>query len=108
MTFNPGKLNKRVVIQQPSTLKDDYGQSIMDAWEDFKTVWAEVSPIVGREYFAAETVNSEITHKVRLRYRTGITPDMRIKYGDRILSIQSVINYKEMDVELQLMCKELI
>jgi SPP1 family predicted phage head-tail adaptor len=108
MTFDSGKLNKRVTIQKPSTLKDGYGQPIIDAWEDVKTVWANVSPIVGREYFAAETVNSEVSHKVRMRYRPNVKAEMRIKYGNRILSILTVIDYKEMHVELQLMCKELI
>lgn len=105
--MNPGELNKRITIQKPDNAQDSFGQ-LVENWKDVATVWASISPLVGREFFAAETVNSEVTHKVKIRYRQGITPDMRVKFRDRYFSIQSVINFKEQSIELQLMCKELI
>lgn len=107
-TINPGILNKRIIIQSPPTAKDSYGAPTGD-WTDYKTVWASINPIVGKEYFSAETVNNEITHKIRIRYIPGVKPSMRVKYNDRYFEIVGPpINYKEANIELQLMCKELV
>jgi SPP1 family predicted phage head-tail adaptor len=105
--MNPGELRHRIVIQKLENTQDSFGQPV-EKWNDVATVWSSVKPLVGREFFAAETVNSEVTHKVRMRYKAGITPDMRVKFGIRIFQITAVINYQERNIELQLMCKELV
>jgi SPP1 family predicted phage head-tail adaptor len=105
--MNPGELRHRITLQKLENVQDSFGQPV-EQWNDVATIWASVKPLVGREFFAAETVNSEVTHKVRIRFRAGITPDMRIKFGTRIFQITAVINYQERNVELQLMCKEFI
>jgi SPP1 family predicted phage head-tail adaptor len=105
--MNPGELRHRITIQKLVNTQDTFGQPV-EQWSDVVTVWASVNPIVGKEFFAAETVNSEVSHKIRIRYKQNITPDMRIKFKDRYFSIQSVIDYQERNIELQLMCKELV
>lgn len=106
--MNIGDLRHRITFQKLSSGVNDYGEPV-SSWDDVKTVWSSVNPIVGIEYFAAETVQSEITHKIRIRYTTGITTDMRIKFNeDRYFSIISIINYQERNVEFQLMCKEVV
>lgn len=105
--FNPGNLRHRITIQQISSTQDDYGQPI-DEWTDIATVWASIEPITGREFFAADTINSEISHRIRMRYKPGILPSMRVKFKTRYFDIQSVINYNELNTDLQLMCKELV
>lgn len=76
-------------------------------WSTVATVWASVEPISGREFFEAEHVQSEITHRVRLRYRAGITAQMRVLFDSRYLMIETVINYAERGTDLQLMCREM-
>ena len=105
--MNPGELKHRITFQKLNNTQNDYGEPI-ESWQDIATVWASINPVVGREYFAAETVNSEVSHKIKIRYRFGITPDMRVNFKGRIFSIKSVINYNERNTELQLMCKELV
>jgi SPP1 family predicted phage head-tail adaptor len=105
--MNPGELRHRITIQKLVNTQDTFGQPV-EQWSNVVTVWASVNPIVGKEFFAAETVNSEVSHKIRIRYKQDITPDMRIKFKDRYFSIQSVIDYQERNMELQLMCKELV
>lgn len=102
-----GELNKRVILQRLTMTKNTYGE-IMEQWDNVATVWASIKPISGREYFAAEAVNSDVTHKVIMRYRADITADMRVKYGDRYFTINSVINANESGISTQLMCRELI
>ena len=98
--MNPGELRHKIKFQI-----QDLEQEV---WNDVFSCWANVNPISGREYYQAETVNSDLTHRIRLRYRKGITPDMRILYKDRIFYIVSVINEYEKNYALQLMCRELI
>lgn len=100
--MDPGKLNKRITFQLQDLDSED------EEWEDIATTWASINPISGKEYYSAETINSDLTHKIRLRYRRGITPDMRILYNGRIFYIVSVINEYEKNTILQLMCRELI
>lgn len=105
--INPGELRHRIIFQKLNNSQNKYGE-IFKIWEDVASVRAGIYPISGKEYFAAETVNSEITHKVKIRYIEGLTPDMRVKFNNRIFSIQSIINFQEKNIELQLLCKELI
>lgn len=100
--MDPGKLNKRITFQLQDLDSED------EDWKDIATTWANINPISGKEYYSAETINSDLTHKIRLRYRKGITPDMRVIYNDRIFYIISVINEYEKNTMLQLMCRELI
>lgn len=105
--INPGELRHRITIQKLNNSQNEYGE-VSELWEDILNVRAGIYPISGKEFFAAETVNSEITHKVKIRYIEGIMPNMRIKFNNRIFSIESVINFQERNIELQLLCKELI
>ena len=100
--INPGELRHRITFQLQDLDSED------EDWKDIATTWANINPISGKDYYSAETINSDLTHKIRLRYRKGITPDMRIIYNDRIFYIISVINEYEKSTMLQLMCRELI
>ncbi|WP_066316958.1 phage head closure protein [Bacillus sp. FJAT-29814] len=105
--INPGEFRHVISFQKKSGVQNSYGEKSND-WVDVIKSRAGIYPVSGKEFFAAETINSEVTHKVNLRYLSGITPDMRIKFGERFFSIISVINFQEKNIELQLLCKELI
>jgi SPP1 family predicted phage head-tail adaptor len=106
--MNPGKRNKRITFLQNPEGQGSYGNEEGD-WPEFATVWASIDPIRGREFFAAQQVNSEITHKINIRYRTGIKSDMKIKYGIRNFDIISPpIDLEERHRELEFMCREVV
>lgn len=105
--INPGEFRHIITFQKLSNIQDDYGAPI-EQWNDVLTIRAGIYPLSGREFYAAETVNSEVTHKINMRYMLGLNPDMRIKFGDRYFNIISIINFQERNVMLQLLCKELI
>lgn len=100
-----GRLRHQITIQGTTETQNSYGEPVT-AWTDFASVRAEITPISGREYFAAQEVRSDVTHRVRLRYLSGVTSQMRIMFGSRIMDIESVINVNERNHELQLMCVE--
>ena len=108
--INPGELRHKIIFQKLNTDGDNqngYGEPI-EIWDDILITRAGIYPLSGKEFYSAETVNSEVTHKVNIRYAKGLSPDMRIKFGDRLFFIISIINFQEKNVELQILCKELI
>lgn len=100
-----GKCNKAITLQYQQEVTSDYG-GVNLKWNDFKTVRASVEPLQGGEYFSAAQTHSETQLRIRIHYLADLSPTMRVKYGDRILAITSIIDSKENHRELQLMCKE--
>lgn len=104
--INPGELRHRITIQKLNNSQNEYGE-ISEFWEDILNIRAGIYPISGKDFFAAETTNNEITHKINIRYVPGITSAMRIKFGERYFEIISPpINFQEKNILLQIMCKE--
>jgi SPP1 family predicted phage head-tail adaptor len=109
--INPGDFRHVITFQKKSGVQNSYGEvSKNDSdWTDFITVRAGIYPVSSKEYFVAGSAFGEITHKVNLRYTSGITSGMRIKCDKRIFEIKTPpINFQERNILLQLLCKELI
>lgn len=105
--MNAGKLRHRVTVQRLVKQDDGYG-GIIETWQDVATLWAVVEPLRGWERFAAQQVQSALSHKVTLRYRPGITPQMRLLYGTRVLTVESVVDVGERHERLELLCSEVL
>lgn len=99
-----GRLNRRVTIQQKSVTRDAIGAEVI-AWVDVATVWAEVSPYSGREFVALRQAQDEITTRITIRYRSGITPAMRIVHGQAKYDIVHVIDKSDAHVALELVAR---
>ena len=100
-----GDLRQRVTIESAVVSSDGYGGR-PKSWVPVATVWAKVEPLRGREYFEAHQIKTEVTHRVIIRYRPDVTPQMRIKVGSRYLMIESVIDIEERHRFLELICRE--
>lgn len=103
VVIRAGELDRRVVLQQRSSSKDTYGQQVM-TWTDVATLWANIRPLSGREMLTAGAINSELSHVVTIRYRSGVTPAMRLTYGGQVFNILSVIDPEMAHVSLELQC----
>jgi len=100
-----GEMRQRITFQEKVEVDDGHhGHNV--TWKDVATVWASVEPISGREYFYAHQISTEVTHRVRVRYREGLTTEMRIKLGERILGIDSILDLGEQRKILEIFCKE--
>lgn len=104
-----GKLRERVTIQREVVTRDTFGAEV-NPWTDVATVWASVRPGASGERFisAADQVQATITHTVRVRYREGLSPKMRLKWEGRFLGIQSVVEPDGRKRELVLLCLEIV
>lgn len=101
-----GKLRYRVLLQKlpdPPT-GDGHGdpQEREQDWQDVATLWGNLEPLTGREFFSSDVRIGEVTHVVRIRHRAGIVPKMRLKMRGRVFQIEAVVNVNERDRELEL------
>lgn len=95
-----GRLRHYMTIQQPTEAEDANGE-IIQTWSTFANVWAEILPLVGKEYWASKQVIAEATGKIRLRYIANITAKMRALFGNRILNfVGPPINIEERNIEI--------
>lgn len=92
--MNAKRYRHKVTIQRSSESIDGYGGAV-PTWSTYKVIWAEVKPLQGREYYQSQQINSEVTHSIKSRWLSGITPKMRAVWGSRTFDIQSVINLDE-------------
>ena len=100
-----GALRHRVELQTATEGRSSSG-AVTRTWATTATVYAEIRDLAGREYFDAATVQSEVTTKIRIRYRSGLTPGMRVVWGSHIYDIESVVDPEGRQRELLLMGKE--
>lgn len=102
-----GRTNKRIkfcrYVEKENTLSQTE-----QTLKEVKTVWASVEPTRGREYQEAQRIRPELTYKITTRYHKGITPDMLIKFKDRYFQIVSIINVRERNEMLEIICTEKI
>ena len=100
-----GDLRHRITFEGPVKTKDEYLSEII-VWQDVVTVWASVEPLTGREYFYAHQIKNEVSHRVRVRYRTDIDVSMRINHLGRYFKIESMIDKEEKHEFLEILCIE--
>jgi SPP1 family predicted phage head-tail adaptor len=101
-----GELQQRVSLHSKTITK---AEGIpQENWTTVATVWAAIADLSGKEYIQAASIQSEVTTRIKIRFRTGITPAMRVLYGTRVFAILSVIDKDERHREIELMCREVI
>jgi SPP1 family predicted phage head-tail adaptor len=100
-----GKLRFRAQIQQKAQTTSSSGQNTI-AWSELDTVWCSVRTLTGREYFAHDKANAEVTHIVVIRWLDTVTTEMRIVWDSRTLNIESIAEDKTHERMMVLRCKE--
>ena len=98
-------MNKRVEVQLESATSDGQG-GFENEWATTQTLWASIEPLKGYERMQAMQLANPITHKVRMRYNSGVTTKHRLLYSGRVFQIKEVINENEADAFLTLRCVE--
>lgn len=91
--MNPGELRHRIKLQKLTSIVNENGFEI-DEWIDFKTLWASVSNLHGREYFQAAAVQKENTVKFVIRYIKDLDSSMKIRFKDKSYNIIQIDNIK--------------
>lgn len=100
-----GKYSNYGEIKQATEVFDANGE-LITTYIHFANAWASIEPLTGREYYAAKTVNAEMTGKIKLRYVKGVTPKMIYVYANITYEIEAVIDPENRHEELTLLVKE--
>lgn len=103
-----GALRHKIAIKylDPDAGEDEYGDPKPE-WVTVYSPWASIEPLRGRELFTAQQAASEVTSRIRIRYREGITSDMIVVHGGATYQILYIINPDVRNKELHLMVKEI-
>ena len=99
--LQPGKLNHRLIIQNPVQSQSQTTGGMTTTWVDVATVWAAIEPSSVREFTASSMEQSKISTRITIRYRTGITDEMRFYHQakDTYYDIHGVLPDKETGYE---------
>lgn len=90
--MNPGLLRERVAVQKSSESTNSLGEAVL-SWQTVGTVWARVEGVSAREALQTGQQSVTITHRVRLRFFTGLTHQHRFLWRGRTLEIMSLLEH---------------
>lgn len=90
MSLDAGKLRHRVLIQSRAENRDPVTGAIQYVWSTITNgvVWAAIEPLSTREFVAAAAVQSKVSARIIMRYRTDVTSAMRIVHNGVVYSIE--------------------
>lgn len=100
-------LRQRIELQSVSPSRDRIG-GLVETWSTYATVAAQVRQANGREVWYRQQQNASASWTISIRYRAGLVPQHRVRYGTRIFEIRSVIDIDERHQWLALACDELV
>ena len=103
-----GRLNQRITIQAQADMQSASGQPVGE-WKDVCTIWAQVECTDSRTVDGDGYTQHEGLYRFYIRWRKGITANMRVKWDDRIFTLVGPpADWKTERTGLTLIAKELI
>jgi SPP1 family predicted phage head-tail adaptor len=106
---NPGELDKEITITgAPSATASPnaYGEPGASGASVGTGIWAKIEAMNGGESFEANKVIARATHKITIRYLSGVTPGCSITYSGRTFFVGYVGNPRENNWLMELICEE--
>lgn len=88
-SFNPGALNRRLVLEAPVETPDGLG-GVTRGYAPVATLWAAVEPIAARGDVVADAAGTAVTHRIVIRYSPDITSRHRLRDGARLYRVATV------------------
>jgi SPP1 family predicted phage head-tail adaptor len=104
MALDPGRLRERVTVQRATVSRNSIGESVQ-TWSDLVERWASVEGLSGREVLQSGQQQTEVTHRVRMRYVDGMTHTDRLLWRGRVLEISSLLEHANR-TEHEILCVE--
>lgn len=103
-----GRLRHRGTIQHLVTGSPQYSASgeRNDEWTTLAEVWMSIEPLNGRELFAAQEHASNVTVRIRIRYRDDVNATMRVLHESKYYEVEAVLDHELRHREMELLCSE--
>ena len=100
MALPAGKLRHYVELQTPVEFVNTEGER-ESTWAHVAYIWASIEPMSGKEFTAAQQMQSKITTRITIRRRADIDPTMRILYRNQFFNIEGVLSDPVSGLEYQ-------
>ncbi len=101
-----GTMRHRVEIQAHHVATGDDG-GVTENWLTERSGWARIVPLTGSERTTATTVEGPVTHRIEMRYVSGLTSEHRLRYRGRVFHIDAVWSPDELREQTHVMAVEL-
>ena len=100
-----GDLRHAVTFQTIGTTADGMlGHT--ESWTNTLTTRAAIWPYRSGEALDGLKLTHTVSHKIRVRYNSAITPQQRIKFGSRYFFIEAIVNPDEKNALLDILAWE--
>lgn len=103
-----GELKKLITIEQQSNVSDGMGGATTTWTAYASNVFASIWTVSAKEIINKTQESLNITHRIRIRYKSGITNSMRIKYGSMYYNIVSIINVGMENKMIEILANEAV
>lgn len=87
--IDPGRLNRRLVLEEPVETPDGAG-GVARGYDQATILWAEVTPLGARGNVEVAALGAAVTHRITLRAGRDITTRHRLRDGSYVYRIVSV------------------
>jgi len=92
MDLPAGRLRHRVSIEALVSDLDTDGATVEEWVPQFgRLLPAEIVALSGRELIAAQAVQSKVATRIRIRWRAGVVPSMRVVHRDTAYNIEAIV-----------------
>jgi SPP1 family predicted phage head-tail adaptor len=85
---DPGKLNRRLVLEAPVEADDGAG-GVARNFAAIATLWASVTPVSAQEEIEAARLGARVTHRIGIRFTSDITTRHRFRDDSAVYRIVS-------------------
>lgn len=101
----PGELRHRLTLEERQQTADGAG-GFTTSWVSVADLWAKLTPAGGAEGVEAGRLAGKSAFEIVIRYRPGVGPAMRFRFGTRVFEILSAANVGERNHWLRCLCEE--
>jgi SPP1 family predicted phage head-tail adaptor len=86
-----GDLHDRIALQSiTSETRGTRGEST-PTWTTYATAYADIKPLSARQLEVARAYADTVSHSMRIRYRSGVSPTHRAIIGSRVFTFNGVV-----------------
>lgn len=102
-------LRHLLAIQEPTRTANGDGTDSIE-WLTIQQEWGFIKPLRGLERIEAQKIQSKVTHRIIMRYVSGVTTEHRLLLveQDRVFNIAAALNRNEQNQELEIEAVELV
>ena len=101
-----GELRARLILEGPVETPDRAG-GVARSWSMIATLWGDVTTLSAQQRLEAEQIGQTVTHRLTIRWRTGLTTKQRLRRGTQIFLIRGVQDPDDRRRRLICTCEEI-